>query len=1230
MAIRFQCPHCQVLLSISSRRIGAVVPCPTCSRDVLVPERDMFDPAPAFAQLITGPRRAEPPPPPSPVLDEPLRLVGDARGAQFETRDELPPLDGPSLELQFDDGRHHALPLNKSAPVTIGKQAFNDIAVSEGDVAALHCRIGWNKTVFEVTAATAKGVDVNGTIVEHAVLRPGDILRIGSLDVIFHDVEPPAEPEMPVAAASPAPSKPMPPPEPSLFEGPVIAESASDLPVAEAEESEELAAVGHPPPKPEAVPQGLVGRVWHELDGARRRPGEQDPFRSPWILGITAATLAVALAAAAIWFLIGREQRLRLFEQADTELMDGKYAEAVQHFEEFLAKYPTHRMSRAAALGAGKARVLKEIAGGAQAWDIAWQHLDELVQTNRNTADYRDLQPLVREYAEQIAIGAARAAEATKKASLLEISEQATGLMERSADPDSPQSGPLEIIRTATIRAKLAIARQHQLDAAVTNMQSALANGQPITALSERAALLRALPEFGKESRIRDTLQRALKVEQGLIAAEDIDRPALTKDHPEVHSVVPAFHTRSRSDETSLGQSVFVVAQDAVYAVDTITGEPVWRRVVGSDLPFFPVTVRGSVPGVLLFDARRRELALCRTDTGEAIWRQPLEQPPVAAPPCLEEGQLYLATQGGRLERFDLETGRHTARLRFSQDLAGSPVVSPGKTHLFVVGDRGLIYTLRRNPLECAALTFTDHAPKTVRAPLLVLGRMLLLCENDQGTSARLRIWDASNPDATLPEVPGEPQRVAGSVYESPVLRGSHLVVPSSGERLAAFAVNDEPGRMGLAPIGQYRLESRYDGPQYVMLGPDQQFWASSTAFRRFEIAAESLRMDSKTAAVGLTAQPLHAVGETFFVARRPFFGEAVIFTNIDREQMTGTWRLGVGGRPRELLAGATGGATLVTDSALLFRLGANRLNQGGLEFRSGTELEAPADLAQPLLIGRLSDGRVALAVPGPGPKLWFIDGEGRVSAGPAFDRSPQCPPILLDDGLVWPSAGRLQLKPLTGSKRFDDWRAPSDEDDEPAWAWLVHTGAHEFLGCQQDGTLRRFQARTGDVPHIAEVSSVRPPLALDVLPVLLGDELATVSAEHAVQWINVRSLDLTLGPKLSANVRAIQPAAKDLLAQLTDGTVVLIASGSDSVAWQAELGAFTLAGTPHVTESSLWVADVHGTLAELDRQTGRVLRKKQVPQALGLGVREIAGTLWAVAVDGALYRLQDLPEVQP
>ncbi len=86
------------------------------------------------------------------------------------------------------------------------------------------------------------------------------------------------------------------------------------------------------------------------------------------------------------------------------------------------------------------------------------------------------------------------------------------------------------------------------------------------------------------------------------------------------------LHARSRTEEPAGTRPVFVLAKDCCYAVDHVTGEPIWRRSLGLDTPFFPVKVETAVPGLLVFNSNRLSLLLLDRKTGEPIWEQPIDE----------------------------------------------------------------------------------------------------------------------------------------------------------------------------------------------------------------------------------------------------------------------------------------------------------------------------------------------------------------------------------------------------------------------------------------------------------------------------------------------------------------------------------------------------------------------------------------------------------------------------
>ena len=95
-----------------------------------------------------------------------------------------------------------------------------------------------------------------------------------------------------------------------------------------------------------------------------------------------------------------------------------------------------------------------------------------------------------------------------------------------------------------------------------------------------------------------------------------------------------------------MGQLVFGIGIDRVLGLDSETGQPIWRRSVGSNPPFQPIIVEAAEPGILVYHTGVRELMMLSQATGKLIWRQSIPGRP-GGPPLIEDGQIYVTTTSG-------------------------------------------------------------------------------------------------------------------------------------------------------------------------------------------------------------------------------------------------------------------------------------------------------------------------------------------------------------------------------------------------------------------------------------------------------------------------------------------------------------------------------------------------------------------------------------------------------
>src|SRR5579872_5739616 len=89
------------------------------------------------------------------------------------------------LEIRHRSGMIETRELSKATPLLVGTLSSNDICVDADGVAPVHCRISWKRRNYEVAAVTGEGVQLNGTSVRQAPVAPGDVIRVGDVDIVM-------------------------------------------------------------------------------------------------------------------------------------------------------------------------------------------------------------------------------------------------------------------------------------------------------------------------------------------------------------------------------------------------------------------------------------------------------------------------------------------------------------------------------------------------------------------------------------------------------------------------------------------------------------------------------------------------------------------------------------------------------------------------------------------------------------------------------------------------------------------------------------------------------------------------------------------------------------------------------------------------------------------------------------------------------------------------------------
>jgi len=981
------------------------------------------------------------------------------------------------------------------------------------------------------------------------------------------------------------------------------------------------------------VASSRVDRVRSHIGSRSSRPGEQDVIRSPFVLGMGAAVLFLILAAATFWLLIGRDDSQRLYDAALKDLNDGKYAQAITLFEEFQLKYPGHDDVVFAQFAVGRARIDLEISGSIPNWKRGLERILEFIQQNRDYDEFHQQHDMLREYAEQIAIGVAQRAETAgdetaDRREQLALAKEAVKVVDRFPPGGSRQALDEfhESFRAAYARAENAIIKREEFNAAISRIEDAIASRQTMAAFAARVRLIDQYADFADNRNLVELLEKTLEAEQALVVREVLNLAASREEAPSAlpQPLTLTSHTRSRTDELSADRTVIALAKDCCYGVDTVTGEPRWRRVIGRDTPFFPIRVATSVPGLLLYDTNRSEFMLIDIRSGSLVWRQPLAEE-LAGPPLVYEGQAYLPTLGQHLYQFDLQTGDAAARLKFSQRVLAPPALSTDKNSLFVAGDEDVLYALSLRPLACRSVSYLGHREGSITAPLVTMGWLLLVAENDRLQQAQLRILDTRG-DKPLEQIASV--RIDGTVRDRPAIRGKQLFVPSSSGRIAAFTVSDDHDQPPLSPIARYQERNPYDGPNYLAIGSGGQLWTLSNALRKLQVKTDTINLNPPTAANGIATQPLQNIGPQFYIGRQIPYCGAVFFTRVDSEEMTSHWRLTLGAAPISWEGSGGSSGICVNASGSVFRITTRDLEAGGFHFNPLVSLRLSDELDEPLRVVVFDDGTIAVHASGSEPRLWLINRMGQIEQSYRLQEPLETDPVLLASGVVLPLPGKLKfLGRSPSASQVEAYQAPITQDEESTWRFLTALDSEQLIAVDSSGTLSRIQYRDTPVPHLALVASLDLGQPLDVAFNVHEGNLVLADAARRLRLINTSTMDLLDEITLDA------PASSDLW--MVDNRL-FVETGRERLAcytidsslkqvWTIPVEAGGLSGEPAVADQQLIVAQRSGTILALNKETGEVLAHVNLGQRATLGPKWIEDALVVPTSDGSLHRVESL-----
>lgn len=1126
----------------------------------------------------------------------------------------------PFLNIIYGDGKSERRELSKQFPVTIGRHSSNDIIIDDSNVDVMHCRISWGKSGFEAVSAMQSPLDINGVEMQRCQLKNGDLLRFGSADLHFVDNEP-----APPASAEPSPkrskrSKPQPEEVIEVVEiiedAPAVVDTppdeTKDARGPESEKSEK---------KSTTESDRLSPRLREALNSQRVRPGEEDIVRSPLVLGLGGLAFALFIAGIIFYTIGNRQTTQQAFDSAKQLYDEGNYRGSLEAFDRFIERYPKSTLTHDAKRWLGASRIRQHIEGSATQYAEGLKALQDFIAQQRDRPGFETLHADIWQYARTIALGAANAAGVRVNRDLLDISSQARQLVTTYNPKDVQPTETLLQIDAATRRAESIILKESVYRDLTSQIDAALADKNALLALQLYRQLLVRYPELKDDKRLTSQLERTLKTEIEHVTSVTSPTAAETTDHQwptDVSSFV--FQSRQKLDEVSAGRTIPVVVQDCCYGVDTVTGQPLWRRVIGENSPFFPL-ISPTGNHTFLYDSNYQELVCLHQKTGQLQWRLPLKARPTARP-IISSNSLFITTSDRLLRVVDIESGDVTQCLQFSQPLSGL-VQLEASDSLLVSGQEETLYLLSLNPLRCTEVFDLGHSQGSIQAPLIAMASYFLVIENGSTQSTLHLLQHASaqspNKEGTIKQV--AQRTVQGRVIDPPVLRGQDLFVPSSGERVSTFTISDDAGQSPLTPGPILTGKNEITSPTFLRAGPDRQIWMATGALQRLQLTSTVLQANSDPVSPGIATQPLHFVGDQLYHARRRPFAVGVIVTRTDQNELTSDWQTVLGG---QILAWNINGQNFlgVNDNGIVFRTSLPVDLKERFITQAVTRLPLPNTLATPLLASSLSPQRIAVTCGGNEPKLWLINTSGQIEVTHSLPAAPQAAPALLGKHVLVPLPGKIIVIPLPGARAVQEFQIPQNSDAR--WRSLLPLTEDAAVALTSTGQLFQLSISTTEKPTLSSTQQTQLNSEIQ-FPLAVGNEMIAVARQDRTLSVFNSDHLAAIGERIFEKQITRSPIIESSLILMEENQSQLHALKAESglpTQWSIPLNQTSVAGVA-TNGNELIIALQNGQVLFVQTMDGKITKQVDTGNHLSGRPIQIDESIIVITNDGSLIRVQ-------
>ncbi|HKD38050.1 MAG TPA: PQQ-binding-like beta-propeller repeat protein, partial [Pirellulales bacterium] len=234
---------------------------------------------------------------------------------------------------------------------------------------------------------------------------------------------------------------------------------------------------------------------------------------------------------------------------------------------------------------------------------------------------------------------------------------------------------------------------------------------------------------------------------------------------------------------------VSVFANGTAYWIDTKNGKLVGRQFLGFE-SFAPKPIQ-PIEGneFLAYDSRHRELIRVKAEMATVIWRQPLGAP-LGGEPTIRGGELFCATQTGRLLQVDLQSGEVVRSVQLAEPIRAGPTVSIDDSTIYAVTDRGNLFAFDAKSFRSRGAGRLGVRRGAVSQTPIEIGANLAMVDNSDADNPAIRLLAGAAAGSAQPL---QVVSLAGNVSTPLFADGKRLFVATDLGEISVFAPSGPP-----------------------------------------------------------------------------------------------------------------------------------------------------------------------------------------------------------------------------------------------------------------------------------------------------------------------------------------------------------------------------------------------------------------------------------------------------